>query len=88
MQLSQFLKDAVKRFFFFFSYEPFPQLSLIYSHDHEENVSYSSSEQRIRFSESRSLTPSKDTPLLQKVVGVCHGNPFWALKLMLALLLS
>ena len=61
MQLSQFLKDAVKRFFLFV-WTFFPQLSPIYSHDHEENVSYSSNEQRRRFSESRRLTLSKETP--------------------------
>ncbi|KAI4589836.1 hypothetical protein MJG53_000885, partial [Ovis ammon polii x Ovis aries] len=44
----------------------FQQLSPIYSHDHEENVSYSSNEQRRRFSESRSLTPKQRKVYLPK----------------------
>lgn len=48
MQLSWFVKDAVKRFFFLFLWTRFSQLSSICSHAYEENVNYSSNEQSLK----------------------------------------
>lgn len=87
MQLSQFVKDAVKIFFVSFSTNLFFPVVFICSHEHEENVSYSSNEQR-RFLESRSLTSGKQTFFSSKGVGSMPQHPLLVLTLKLTLVLS
>jgi len=88
MQLSQFLKDAVKRFFLFLWTFFSPVVSNL------QSWSWRKCQLFLQWTEKKILrikkpdTQQRKPRLLQKVVGVCHGNPFWALKIMLALVLS